>query len=68
MKTIGKLKLAQLSKAELSKREQNRLLGGENCCICSCSYPIAMTSDSAGGMKSNGLYSPGGGYGTGSSA
>ena len=33
MKSIEKLKITQLGKAELSKRELNRLVGGDGCCI-----------------------------------
>ena len=33
MKKLGKIKLDQLNKAELSEKELNRLLGGENCCL-----------------------------------
>ena len=33
MKKLGKIKLDQLNKAELSEKELNRLLGGENCCV-----------------------------------
>ena len=36
---LKNLKLAQLSKAELSQRELNRLVGGANCCICGCQGP-----------------------------
>ncbi len=36
MKKLCKLKLAQLNKIELSEKELNQLLGGENCCICGC--------------------------------
>lgn len=36
---LKKLKLAQLSKAELGRRELNRLVGGEKCCICGCPGP-----------------------------
>jgi natural product precursor len=38
MKTLGKLKLNQLRKAELEKREMNVLKGGCSCknrCVCS---------------------------------
>ena len=38
MKTIGKLKLNQLSKAELGKREMNSLKGGGIECGCGCFY------------------------------
>lgn len=34
MKNIKKINLTQLNKIELSERELNQLLGGENCCIC----------------------------------
>lgn len=37
MKTLGKLKLNQLSKAELEQREMNALRGGCKCpCPCAC--------------------------------
>lgn len=36
MKRISRLKLTKLSKSELSKREQNHLIGGERCCTCGC--------------------------------
>lgn len=39
MKKLGKIKLDQLNKAELSEKELNRLLGGENCCLCACAGP-----------------------------
>ncbi len=35
MKKLGKLKLNQLNKAEIQKRELNSLRGG---CTCSCAY------------------------------
>ena len=38
MKKIGKLKLNQLSKAELEKREMNSLKGG-SACVCTCYNP-----------------------------
>jgi natural product precursor len=41
MKTIGKLKLTQLSKADLVKRQMNTLKGrgpDDNTCNCGCSY------------------------------
>lgn len=70
MKNIGKLKLTQLSKAELGKRELNRLVGGENCCACGCHGPSSSydnyTANINGGAS--GLYSPGGGGGYGSMA
>lgn len=36
MTQLKKLKISQLSKAELNNRELNRLIGGEKCCICTC--------------------------------
>lgn len=36
MKSIGKLKLNMLSKAEMEKREMNNLRGGD--CGCGCNY------------------------------
>ena len=58
MKSIGKLKITQLSKIELSKREQNHLKGGENCCICGCGGPSSST-DNHRSNTSSGLVSPG---------
>lgn len=54
MKTLGKLKLTQLSKAELEKRELNRIAGGApgDCCICQ----YGATNHNAN--QEGGLYSP----------
>ena len=60
---LKNLKLAQLSKAELSQRELNRLVGGEKCCICSC--PISSASDINSGNTQGGYQSY---YGTGGGA
>ena len=38
MKSIGKLKLNQLSKAELEKRAMSDLRGGDPTCGCGCHY------------------------------
>jgi natural product precursor len=38
MKTLGKLKLNQIGKGELEKREMRQLVGGE-CCGCGCNGP-----------------------------
>jgi len=38
MKQIERLKLNQLSKDELKKRELNYLKGGNACCECCCGY------------------------------
>ncbi len=67
MKKNLEIKLNQLSKAELSEKEMNRLLGGDNCCICGCKYAnYGGSSDMANGQANyaggeSGLYSPGGG-------
>mgnify|MGYP000865655279 FL=1 len=63
MKSIEKLKITQLGKAELSKRELNRLVGGDGCCICGC-RGSSSNSDNGGANRrggANGLVSPGGG-------
>lgn len=36
MEKKSKIKLNQLNKTELSDREMNRLLGGNECCVCGC--------------------------------
>ena len=70
MKKLSKIKLTKLNEAELSERELNRLLGGENCCICGChgSSSTGANHDAniLGGVS--GLVSPGGGWGDGSFA
>lgn len=38
MKHLNKVKLNQLAKADLAKREMNALLGGAGCCGCGCYY------------------------------
>lgn len=54
MKTLGKLKLTQLSKSELGKRELNKLSGGASgdCCIC------AYGATNYNANQTGGLYSP----------
>lgn len=54
MKTLGKLKLTQLSKAELEKRELNKISGGESGECCICAHGATNHKANAGG----GLYSP----------
>jgi len=50
MRTIDKLKLTQLSKAELEERQMNALRGGATCscvCIgCACAEPKKITDPS----------------------
>ncbi|MDR1202106.1 MAG: TIGR04149 family rSAM-modified RiPP [Tannerellaceae bacterium] len=54
MKQLGKLKLNQLSKEELNKREMNRITGGApgECCICQYGGTNHVANDAEG------LYSP----------
>lgn len=69
MKGLSKrLTLTQLNKQELSEKELNRLLGGENCCICNHSGGIDKIyengyANNAGGTS--GLIKDGGGWGNG---
>jgi len=64
MKTLGKLKLNQFSKAELDQRALNALKGGCNCsslCSCSCSGGNIYTSDATynySGSESNPITFP----------
>lgn len=60
MKQVRKLKLSQLSKNELEKKELKKLKGG-GCCICGGGGGSANVSANHSGD----LYSPGGGYGWG---
>ena len=70
MKNIGKLKLTQLSKAGLGKRELNKLIGGARCCICGCRPGGSSTSDvtyanhdgGASGLHSGSGGNPSGSY------
>jgi len=36
MKKLKKISLTNLSKEKLNKREQNQVLGGDDCCACHC--------------------------------
>lgn len=62
-----RLTLIQLNKQEVSEKELNRLLGGENCCICNGSgessiYQNGQANHDGG---TSGLIKPGGGWGNG---
>lgn len=68
MKTLKKLKLNQVSKANLEQQEMGKLSGGcLNCgveiwpnCGCGCAYAHtggSSTSDNGGANHSGGLYS-----------
>ena len=63
MKSISRLKITQLSKAELGKRELNRLVGGDGCCICGCRGSTSTISHGGSnrGGGASGLFSAGGG-------
>lgn len=63
MKAISRLKITQLGKAELSKKELNRLVGGDGCCICGCRGSSSTNSNGGSnrGGGASGLFSPGGG-------
>jgi len=52
MKNLGKLKLNQLNKAEIEKREMNALRGG---CGCACAYsgPQCSSGDNGYGGSSS---------------
>lgn len=63
MKKIKVLKLNTLSEQVLSEKEQNRLKGGANCCICECYY--GSTSASDGNYCNLRNINDGGGYGNG---
>lgn len=65
MKKINKIKLSSLSNEDLEKREMNKLLGGETCCICSCGGYSTMAGTGYI-MNDVGLVAPEGGYGSGS--
>ncbi len=60
MKKLKKVSLTSLSKQKLEKREQNRILGGADCCACYCKG-IGAIGISGGGMEMGTDY----GYGVG---
>lgn len=51
MKKMRKISLTDLSKDKMSKREQNRVLGGEDCCACYCKTEIGAIGISGGGLQ-----------------
>ena len=66
MKTIAKLKLTKMSRAQLERNEQNQLKGGARCCCCGCYAPGGSGSfDNYDANTAGGLYSPYGGMGGG---
>ncbi|WP_080903090.1 TIGR04149 family rSAM-modified RiPP [Parabacteroides sp. Marseille-P3160] len=63
MKKLGKLKLHDLSKAEMGKREQNVIKGGR--CICNCRYAGTQsdpTDSYYGGAPTENNFLANGGY------
>ena len=48
MKKLKKISLTNLSKEKLNKREQNQVLGGEDCCACLCPGKVAIDDGEAG--------------------
>ena len=67
MKKISKLKLNQLSKNDMEKREMNNLRGREGpCCGCGCHYSGSGGSSAYDNLNENyinGQHSPGGDIG-----
>lgn len=65
MKELKRLRLSSLSKNELQAREMNKLLGGENCCICPCDGSSS-TSQNGYANNADNYHDDRGGYGSGS--
>lgn len=61
MKKLKKISLATLSKEKLAQREQNRILGGDDCCACPCTGSSNASEAANYGMKGGLDY----GYGIG---
>lgn len=61
MKKLKKISLANLSKEKLAKREQNCILGGEDCCACNCITGVGAIGRAGGGIQIGTDY----GYGVG---
>jgi natural product precursor len=62
---LKKLKLTELSRRDLDRREMNRLIGGENCCICTCGGNNTALNTGNNEYSGNGVHETGG-YGSGS--
>jgi len=63
LKVVGMLKLTQLGKVDLLKRQMNDLKG-TNGCTCGCHYANSggsSTCDNGNANQASGLTSPGGG-------
>lgn len=64
MKNVRKINLTQLNKVELSEKELNRLLGGnEHCCVCGCAGSSTAADNNVANYEGGvtGLWSPDGG-------
>ena len=61
MKKLRKINLASLSKEKLTKREQNRIVGGADCCACHCLSDTGAINISSAGLNLGTDY----GYGIG---
>ena len=48
MKKLKKISLTNLSKEKLNKREQNQVLGGDDCCACYCAGESAIAGGNTG--------------------
>ena len=63
--TLNKIKLSSFAGKELQSRELGKILGGENCCICSCT-PESWNNVYVTGLNSyNNNDDNGAGYGSG---
>jgi natural product precursor len=60
MKNLGKLKLNELSRVELEKREMNQLVGGEECCGCGCNGSSSTSDNATANWNYGYSYSAGG--------
>ncbi|MBD5307694.1 MAG: rSAM-modified peptide [Bacteroides sp.] len=66
MKSLNKIKLSSFAGKELQSRELGKILGGENCCICSCSPDKLWDNVRGTGQDSyNNNDENGAGYGSG---
>ncbi|MBD5243986.1 MAG: rSAM-modified peptide [Barnesiella sp.] len=65
MKSLNKIKLSSFAGKELQSRELGKILGGENCCICSCSQDRWDNVKGTGQDSYNRNDENGAGYGSG---
>jgi len=63
MKENVNLRLANLSKIELAKKQLNKIRGG-GCCICGCPGPSSTMANASANNEGD-LFYYGGGYGNG---